>query len=113
MHPPISTRIFLALATLLFVSGCCLGFIGLHPAVQNPALSRLGILLALCSLPPWIAVMAWQNRQLTAEQLRDARLSGYAIAMNQRCEGLGLSPEITIRVPQQRRRKPRTRKRGS
>lgn len=49
MSRPVISRVLFGLASLLFVSGCSLGFIGLPPAVRRPALSALGMMPALAS----------------------------------------------------------------
>lgn len=54
MDRPLVNRVLLGLATALFVSGCAMGVVGLHPAVQKPALSRLGMIVTIASLPPWM-----------------------------------------------------------
>jgi hypothetical protein len=108
----VTSRILLGLATLLFASGCSLDFVGLHPAVRKPGLSRFGTLLALSSLPPWMTAMQWQNRQVSDAQLRDARLSGYETAMNQLHDYPDAHPGVSVRVPRQGRPTGDTRKSG-
>lgn len=112
MTRPLATRILLGLATLLFVSGCALGAAGLHPAINKPPLSRLGILLAMASLPPWMLVVAEQSRQLTESQLRDAHLSGYETCLDQLREFPELRQQLLYRVPSQATRTLNGRKRG-
>lgn len=71
------TRALTGLAAAVFTAGCALGAIGLHPAVHNPAVSRLGLLLAVATTPAWVAASTTAAARLTDNQLADAHMAGY------------------------------------
>jgi hypothetical protein len=77
LEEPLGTRALTGLAATVFTAGCILGAVGLPPAVDSPALFRLGALLAVASIPAWIAVSTKASARLTDDQLSDAHMAGY------------------------------------
>jgi hypothetical protein len=75
------TRFLTGLAAALLAVGCAVGVAGLHPAVANPAISRTGLLLILCSVPAWIVSEMRRAIWVSAEALADAHTAGYHLAV--------------------------------
>jgi hypothetical protein len=82
---PLDTRALTGLASILFASGCALGAAALHPAVNDSPLGselgRAAVLLAVASLPAWIASSMRRAAEATEGQLTDAHLAGYRLAL--------------------------------
>ncbi|WP_329177776.1 hypothetical protein [Streptomyces sp. NBC_01477] len=57
--------------------GFALGIVGLSPAVDSPRISRLGMVLAVATIPLWIAAATRRNARLTEDQIADAHMAGY------------------------------------
>jgi hypothetical protein len=112
MERPLATRILLGLATLLFVAGCTMGALGLHPAIQNPTLSRLGMLIAIASLPPWMVATSWRAQKNIYGQLAHEHMAGYQMCLEQLAEDPDFVRQMLARIPRQVSRSPQPRKRG-
>lgn len=76
------TRMLVGLTTTQLTVGAVLAAAGLYD-VDNPTLSRLGLLIMLCSIPAWNATMvrcALLRAQLVAaDQLNDTFEAGYQL----------------------------------
>jgi hypothetical protein len=81
MEDPLQTRALTGLATVLFTLGLAIGVVGFHPSVHSPTITRIGVVVALTSLPPWITVATRRAGQLSQEQMADAHLAGWQQAM--------------------------------
>jgi hypothetical protein len=69
------TYIMVGLAIASLASGAGLALAGLYPDVDNPPLSRLGLVIAIVSIPIWNAVLL----RVRAEQLDDTFQAGYRL----------------------------------
>ncbi|MFJ1581801.1 hypothetical protein ACIOC1_00490 [Streptomyces sp. NPDC088197] len=49
--------------------------------MNSPTVTRIGVVVALTSLPPWIVVATRRAGQLSQDQVADAHLAGYQQAM--------------------------------
>lgn len=86
------TRTLEALATTLFGLGLAVGVAGFHPSVNSPTITRIGVVIALTSLPPWITVATRRAGQLSQDQVADAHLAGYQQALAHMEETAGDRP---------------------
>jgi hypothetical protein len=73
------THMLIGLAIASLVSGVGLTLAGLHPEIDSPRLSRLGLLVVLVSIPLWNAVMLRRARHLSDDQLNDTFQAGYRL----------------------------------
>lgn len=112
MEHPLATRVLLGLATALFLTGCAMGVIGLHPAVQKPAVSRLGMLMAVASVPPWMVVTSWRAQRNIHGQLTHQHMAGYQMCLEQLAEDPEFVRQLIARIPRQRQGSPQARERG-
>lgn len=112
MDRPLVTRALLGLASVLFVSGCAMGAIGLCPAIQKPAMSRLGILLSIASTPPWVTATSWRAQHNIDGKLADEHMVGYQMCLEQLAEDPDFLRQVIARIPQQVNRHSQTPKRG-
>ena len=112
MDRPLVTRALLGLATALFVSGCAMGAIGLYPAIQKPAMSHLGILLSIASMPPWVTATSRRAQHNIDGKLAGEHMAGYQMCLEQLAEDPDFVRQMVARIPRQVSRSPQTRKSG-
>lgn len=112
MDRPLATRVLLGLATALFVTGCAMGVIGLHPAVQRPAMSRLGMLMAVASLPPWMLATSWRAQQSINGLRTNEHAIGYQMCLEQLAEDPEFVRQLIARIPRQRQGSAQAREHG-
>lgn len=110
MDRPLATRVLLGLASILFVAGCSMGAIGLHPAVQKPSLSRLGILIAIASMPPWMVATSWRAQKRIHGHLANEHMAGYQMCLDQLAKDPDFVRQMLAHIPQQASRSPQPRK---
>lgn len=75
------TRTLCGLAIAQLATGTGLALTGLYPDIDRPALSRLGLLLVLCSIPPWNALLLRRARLVSDDQLADTFDAGYRLCV--------------------------------
>lgn len=86
MEDALDTRTLKGLTATVFTAGCAIAAITLLPAVDRPTVSRAGILLAIAMLPTWTAVNIRQARDTVDDQIADAHVAGYQLALKHMTE---------------------------
>jgi hypothetical protein len=107
-----ATRILLGLAAALFTTGCALGAVGMHPAVQRTGLARLGFFMAIASQPMWMTVTSWRAQDNLCGKVSDERLAGYQMCVEQLAEDPEYMRQLIVHVPRQTARSPQPGKRS-